>query len=376
VADGRTVYADPVFNVSSTDVQTVLRLFCLAFYADNVPRAVASHVKACVFHDFAVWVEAPGAAFPMLGRSEQYIAQRLHLFLSLRGRLGEAGFSSANPSDDNFRIRFIKAQLWAGTHEMLFGSPSEILAVADSWERTFKAINDRYFVNVSLLVSSDRFADAASRTQASSSIAWSIGIGAAIMFVLVHVFTCSLTMALISFFTVGGAMLLTLNFYVAFGWTMGAVEQLTMSMLLGLGVEYTIHMQTAFLDTVHTANGQLFAPENTRLASVRGALLRAGLSIVGSAVAVVATSLCFIDSSVTVFRRASEASVLATIVSMVYSIVFAAGALASFGPLKTFRIITIQFTLFLLWAGITAVVIVILSQVRVQRPDGRNAIGG
>ena len=211
--------------------------------------------------------------------------------------------------------------------------------------------------------------------QAGSSVRWGVGIGLTVAFFLILILTCSLTVAAIVVVTLLSFVLLSVNFFIAFGWALGAAELIILATAVGLGVDHTVHMHIAYLDAMRTSYDQRFAAENSRKAAIGASYLRNGLAVIVSTVSTCTVTLVFAITRIQVLQRMAFAAALIILISGLYSMVFSVAWLAGIGPKRTYRIPLLQLGLVVASMIVLLLGVLALWGLKAERPDGQRAVG-
>ena len=133
--------------------------------------------------------------------------------------------------------------------------------------------------------------------------------------------------------TVPGAIGLVLSIFYLCGWQMGAVEAVSLSILVGSSVDYCMHL----------VEGYILAGKNPPASLDNGALRRwrskaavshIGVSIISSAITTIVASIPLTQTVIRPFSKFGEIVAINTSVSIVYTLTACTAFLAIFGPAK------------------------------------------
>lgn len=137
--------------------------------------------------------------------------------------------------------------------------------------------------------------------------------------------------------TIAGILVTLLTLFKLFGWTLGVVEAVALSILVGNSLDYCIHLTEGYLsmDSRHLAFLDKFVVwqgTSVRVKRAAVAIAFTGVSITSSAITTILATLPLLATEIQLFKRFGEILVLDTIVTLLYSIVFCATFLSLWGP--------------------------------------------
>lgn len=98
-----------------------------------------------------------------------------------------------------------------------------------------------------ILVSSDLWVQAVTDAQITNGMIWSIALSSLFGLVSVYVFTGSVVVMILTSITMACINILVLGLYYVLGWTVGAVEGVSITVLVGLSVDFCLHFSEAFI---------------------------------------------------------------------------------------------------------------------------------
>lgn len=372
------------WDFANPDTARSLKGICRQFREQSTGANTRVRVRSCVVDDYALWLtdvtnlnpwlaNSSGAAvggFPLTLFSDRVRNQVFYHFLQTTNRMSEVGWRTLDQNSSDFKVAYIKVGTTAIAEHG--GVTSQILFLQDRFDALAESITS--VTGVSTVHTSPRWVSAASIQQSESGLIWATCIGFFVFVSIINIITCSVGTTVIAMLCVGGTMLVSIAFFAAFDFELGAVEQSGVSLVLGISVENAIHLLHSYLDTVHGSQSHLFAVETTRLQSFRGAVMRSGSAIVASSAVGIVVALLHISSDVVPIHRAAQITIIVSLSSLVFSLVFAGALLCLIGPLVDYRFITIAVTLLLVWAAAWGVVVFGLFMGKARGPDGEVAI--
>jgi hypothetical protein len=370
----------PSFNFASSFSQYRFVEVCRQIRDHTTGDNTQADLLSCPYLEMEKWIRLPEnlaklglrdqVAFPG-NLDEKFITRALYTFVMDTNRQHDVGFSSNQPTDPDFRVRFMTMRLRALAEHN--GNADRLLFLAQRFDvlaTSIAGVTGAFTMQIS-----DKWIEAHTELQSRAGLAWSSCVGFAVFLMVMHILTCSITTTIIAALAVGFSFIVSLAFFSAFGFTLGAVEQLGISLLLGMAVEHTIHFLDTYLDTVQGAQSHLFAREVSRLAALRTAFAQSATPILASSVTTVLVAIMYASSPVQPFRRASEIAIIVTLVSLCTSLVVVGAFLVMAGPIATFRIVTIAVTILIHWIAAWGVVVLALYLGKVRAPDGTTAVG-
>jgi hypothetical protein len=372
------IKAQPNLDVMSPDGQKIMVSMCAQMVQQTTGPNTRSLMMSCPHLEFMSWIINPNnyrllnftrqPEYP--GMDQQVFTVAFMTYLRLTNKFRHVGFDSPIAGPDRV-ARYATIQVRPVFN--LNGDDHEILFLADRFDLLAMSISKAS--GAFTMQVSERYVQAHTQLQGVSGLCWALGVGFAVFLMIIHIMSCSITSTLIACGAVGFTCLCVLSFFTAFGFTLGAVEQVGISLLLGLSVEHTVHILDTFLDVVQSSSSHLFARDVSRLAALRTALAQSATPILASSVTTVVIGFLYSFSEVQPFRRASEIAILVTLISMITTLVFISAVLVMVGPTVSYRSMVIAGITTLCWVGAWGVVIFALYMAEVRGPDGRIAIG-
>mmetsp|Transcript_28927 Transcript_28927/g.55390 ORF Transcript_28927/g.55390 Transcript_28927/m.55390 type:complete len:1169 (-) Transcript_28927:363-3869(-) len=134
--------------------------------------------------------------------------------------------------------------------------------------------------------------------------------------------TSNIIMALLSVFTIGMIVMFVFAFVVAMGWSLGGIEAINFVMVIGLSVDYAIHLSEAF---VHS-------PHHDRRSRVVGMLTELGVSVVSGAVSTLGCAFFMFFPENEFFPKFGMFIFVTIALSLILSLTFFPALLATVGP--------------------------------------------
>eukprot|EP01108_Squamamoeba_japonica_P006665 TRINITY_DN543_c0_g2_i2.p3 TRINITY_DN543_c0_g2~~TRINITY_DN543_c0_g2_i2.p3 ORF type:complete len:192 (+),score=107.32 TRINITY_DN543_c0_g2_i2:127-702(+) len=127
---------------------------------------------------------------------------------------------------------------------------------------------------------------------------------------------------LMSVVSIGGIVCAFLGFIVTIGWTLGIIESIAITVLVGLSVDFVAHLAISYNKSHFT----------TRLGRVRTAMLELGVSVASAALTTIAAASLLMAAQVTFFSIFGTFILLAILFSALYAFLFFVALVLWLGP--------------------------------------------
>ncbi|XP_070561577.1 protein dispatched homolog 3-like [Ptychodera flava] len=171
--------------------------------------------------------------------------------------------------------------------------------------------------------------------------------------VSVAVFTGHIGLSVIVMLTILGVILLAVGLFYTFGWEMGAVEALSLSILVGSSVDYCAHLVEGYLLAGSFLPTNLHMNKEKRQWRTGAAISHIGVSILSSAVTTIIAAIPLCMATIEPFSKFGEIVALNTLLSILYTLTACVGFLSLFAPAKyTWNIKWLLITLLIVAIGI------------------------
>jgi len=205
-------------------------------------------------------------------------------------------------------------------------------------------------------------------TAAVSGIAYSIAISAAVAAVCVYVFTGSWVITVMSILMLLCNIVLVFGCLYLAGWELGVVEALSLSILLGISIDFLFHMGESYLHAGNEAFRAFFLEcyrrPMARYDLVQSALTVIGVSILNSGLTTVLATCVLVAAQIDIIRKIGLIVMLTLAFSTFISLAPFPALLATCGPahfVRTRRKVFIAVAVCLTLVGIAILVLYILS---------------
>ena len=151
----------------------------------------------------------------------------------------------------------------------------------------------------------------------------SFGVSLIIAMVMLMLTSLNFIVSFFSTLTIGCIIIVTSGFLVLMGWQLNVLESVTVSIAVGLSVDFTAHYAIAYL----VAPGK-----SDRQQRVEHAVTRLGSAVTLAAVTTMLAGAGLMPSTVLAYRRFGVFLMTVMFVSLVYSTYFFLAVLSTFGP--------------------------------------------
>lgn len=171
-------------------------------------------------------------------------------------------------------------------------------------------------------------------TMAVSSAIYGIVLSSVLCMGWVMIFTGHVWLLVVVFMSIAGTLLTVLALMHTIGWTFGAVEAVTLSVLVGTSVDYIVHLVESFAMSAKELKSRDPNPNRDVQNRVRWAFSHIGISILSSAVTTVAASIPLCFTEIQLFAKFGQILLLNTAMSITYALTACASMLSIFAGLR------------------------------------------
>ncbi|PIK42575.1 putative patched domain-containing protein 2 [Apostichopus japonicus] len=149
--------------------------------------------------------------------------------------------------------------------------------------------------------------------------------------VSVVVFTGHIGIAMIALVTILGIMLVVISTFYLLGWQLGAVEAVSLSILVGSSVDYCIHLIEGFLTSKDLAPSNLTGSK-LRQWKTKHAVSTIGVSILSSAITTITASIPLCFTTIQLFSKFGKIVAINTLVAIFYTLTVCTALLSTCAP--------------------------------------------
>ena len=141
-------------------------------------------------------------------------------------------------------------------------------------------------------------------------------------FIMLTIVTCNMLLAFWAIFSVGIVLVSVIAVMVFQGWEMGVSESISVVMLIGLSVDYIVHLAQAYKRSV----------ANHRSAKTKSAFQEMGVSIFSSTVTTFLAGVALFGGQITIFQKFALVICSTVIFSFLTSMLFFGALMHTLGP--------------------------------------------
>ncbi|XP_071945644.1 protein dispatched homolog 3-like isoform X2 [Antedon mediterranea] len=209
-----------------------------------------------------------------------------------------------------------------------------------------------------------------------TSAVYGLAFSLLVCIVAVVIFTGHIVLLFIVLMTIFGVILVVVSMFYLLGWQMGAVEAVSLSILVGSSVDYCVHLVEGYLMAGEMAPSNIKTDNKSlRCWRTSQAISSIGVSIFSSALTTIiaAVPLCF--TIIQPFSKFGKIVALNTFVSILYTMTACGSFLSCFAPAKykwSFKwfVVSSLIVVVLVGAGIAGLYGLHLNGVKIPGPSG------
>jgi len=151
------------------------------------------------------------------------------------------------------------------------------------------------------------------------------GMGTSLLFAFIVLLfaTRNIVMAIVSTISIGSIVVSVMFFAVICGWKLGMIEAIVLIMVIGLSVDYVVHLSDAYLE----CHGHTDRNNRTKF------MLRSmGASVLSGAITSIGASICMCFCSIIFFFKFGAVMLWTLVQSVITALVFFTAIMFLFGP--------------------------------------------
>jgi len=205
------------------------------------------------------------------------------------------------------------------------GDPTfdEVTANFDAWEKKTDELNAAASAGFNKgYHTSEEWVRNDFHAQLKNTALSSIGLSLLLAFVVLTLFTGNLLIALLACISIGSIVLGICAFIVWSGWSLGVIESVNLAVLVGMSVDYVVHLAHAFTH----------AHADTRQEKAQIALTEIGVSVLSGAVSTFGAGVFMVCCQNQFFYQFGLFILIAIFLSFFFSIGFFMTLCAILGP--------------------------------------------
>ncbi len=289
-----TVSFDNTFDFSSEDAQEYLKTLCNTTH--HTPYILQnSEPNACLMKDFASWRSARAESFPV---PQNDFDAAIETFLTSDGKNlyvdGEYVGYSGSVSTNDFHIGYLLQSHRVSFRNGKFYSLGELEDVADFWSAFEKEQNSNAPVGVDNMFVTHEPRHALFRNidlQTNFRDGAIMGGCLSMLFasIIVLIATRNWWMTMITMMGVSMVVLTTVGMMPTYGWTLGVIESICLTLCVGFSVDFTVHFGLSYLECNGDGRYGLDSDKRT-VTRTKHMLFEMGVSVFGGAVTTIGAS--------------------------------------------------------------------------------------
>jgi hypothetical protein len=216
------------------------------------------------------------------------------------------------------RVRYSSYQLEAATPSF------PAFEVFERWQALFDDFNSDVGLRseAPATLTSDKWVSSATEVGTVRGVIYGVAVSAIIAFVCLLVFTSNFLVALLAIFSQISSTFCTLGVYYLAGWKMGAIEAISVTVLVGIVLDYFFHIAEAYS----------VSSEYARKERTRDAFTRMGVNVLAGAITTGGAMILILGAQVEIFYKFGVIVVVNTAFAILYVFVFFAAYLTTVGP--------------------------------------------
>jgi len=240
---GDPVY-DPDFDLARPQMQQTILDACREVEALAVPSGMATHVVSCVMKEFKLYVGARGlwGDFPVQprGRFRSALEQFLEENPSWRQDVGIQKL----PDSPNIQVMCVRVQVSTPLSKQ--SAASEAWDMYELWEDFTNRFNMAHEGEAQMEQTAELWVqmiteiEAVKGTQSAIIVAMACAVGS------IFVFTGDLHMSVLTLINLISIVVCELACFYLFGWQLGIVEAISLTVLVGLSCDFGLHLAESF----------------------------------------------------------------------------------------------------------------------------------
>merc|ERR1712224_743967 len=162
-----------------------------------------------------------------------------------------------------------------------------------------------------------------------------MGAGVLSIFFVFVVVSNGLGSATMAFYAVAATAttgVMVMGIFIAAGWTMGAVEAITISLLVGLSVDSAVHLCEGYIKCGLTWRKPELQDNAQRAVRARASLAQTGVPLMASTVLSCTIAICLCMTTIQIFSKVAQVVLTCSIIACANAFVFLVAALSGYGP--------------------------------------------
>ncbi|KAJ9465286.1 Circumsporozoite protein [Diplonema papillatum] len=213
-------------------------------------------------------------------------------------------------------------------------SAFDVIDEFDFWEGIADEINSIAPPTCQAYQTAEEWPNAFTQIAAIHGFVYAVVTSLAVSFLVVLMFTCHPWVTFLVIFTMCSIMAATFATFWMLGWSIGAVEAVALSVVIGLSADYCLHVAEAYLDLVQVVGDESFT--FSRSAVVERVVADIGPPLINAAATTVLSTVPLLFCTVIPLRQFGFVLLLSIVFSIVYTLFLFVPLLLVVGP-KPFK---------------------------------------
>lgn len=345
---GEVVY-DEEFNAADPATQEFLASVCDEADASVDELYLRPGQSRCLLRSLRDWRIARQEAFPIPPeRFVEVLREFLSRYAFARRFLLQVGFEESEGTGDDSRVTWIW-ETWNTTARS--DAPMETRdAVLQAWQSFLSEQRQSAPETAQTFWVTERWFFVWGTTQLLflTSAFGSMGLSAVLAFAVLTVATHNWMIAGLATAAIAGIATSVMGLMSMLGWTLGSIESVCLTILIGISVDYVVHLGVALneggatpmidngADAPSEAGGgaRVKTPAEQRAAKVRYSFLTIGVSVLGGAASTFGAGCLLLLATITFFTRFAAFFVSSVLFALLYAMFVFMALAAKFAPLR------------------------------------------
>ncbi|XP_067658101.1 protein dispatched homolog 3-like isoform X2 [Haliotis asinina] len=207
---------------------------------------------------------------------------------------------------------------------------------------------------------------------AVSSAIYGLALSMLVCIIAIAIFTGHLGLLFIVVITITAMICLVVAIFYLAGWEMGAVEAISLSILVGSSVDYCIHLVEGYIIAIkHIPEAAQMKNAEKRAWRTSFALRHIGVAIISSAITTIIAAIPLTQTTIQPFSKFGDIVLINTTVSITFTLLLCGALLTTIGPAKfksSIKASGIALGIMTVVIGILTLILFVLSRTVVDIP--------
>jgi hypothetical protein len=321
--------------------------FFVLIFLNSIPSMVYADSVDCFMADFKNWIEAVELPrgildmvelpiFPVRPKSDPRVVDLMVAYYATQVSSDEdiwrkIGFTTIDSNDPDFRIAWVS--IGAKTKVNLGIAAFPALAEFNTFERLAQRYSHPAAALGSAYQSSALWVRMSTEIVAVSGAVWGVAMSTVLCLAAIVILTGHLGLSLLMIATICAVIATVVGIFFYAGYELGAVEAISLSIIVGTSADYGSHVVEAFLGAGHVRS-VLRERKAFRAERVSVALARIGMPVFSAAVTTAGATALLLFCRIAIFAKFGTITLVLTVVSITYSLIGLPALLNTCGPAR------------------------------------------